>query len=184
MWWSEPDELPFFHAAMRGERVDREAYRLVLEHKDPVRASLLALLVRQDGPDAIDDADLRATIAELREQVDEMWFRFVTGGYVLGCGDAPATRGAIRFAYECPRTWAELQPTGEPTVRRCDHCTESVHDCATLAEAAAHARAGRCISVRGALVNQLNRSVADRMARVTGRPRAPAFWAERVFEED
>jgi hypothetical protein len=184
MSWNDPDEMPFFLAAMQGKPFDREAYRRVLEHKDPIRASLLALLIRQERPDAIDDPDLRATIAELREQVDEMWFRCVTSGYVLGCGDAPAKRGTIRFGYECPRTWAELQPTGEPAVRRCEHCAEAVHDCATLDEAAAHARAGRCISVRGTLADQLNRSVEDRMRRVTGRPRAPRFWAERVFEED
>jgi hypothetical protein len=184
MWWDDPEERPFFIAAMQGQPIDREAYRRVLEHKAPERASLLALLIRQDRPDAIDDPDLRATIAALREQVDDMWLRFVTAGYVLGCGDAPAPHGKIRFGFECPRAWAELQPTGEPTVRRCDHCAETVHDCATLDEAAAHARAGRCISVRGQLVAELNHSVEDRMSRVTGRPRPPAFWAERVFDED
>jgi hypothetical protein len=54
---------------------------------------------------------------------------------------------SLRFSFECPRRWQDLQPTARDTVRSCAACQQEVHFCVTVAEAREHALAGHCVAV-------------------------------------
>ena len=50
------------------------------------------------------------------------------------------------LAYECPREWERLVPTGYANVRFCHTCSRRVHLCETLDEAARCAEEGDYIA--------------------------------------
>ncbi len=178
MWWPEtPEEQAIVAPLLAGtrEQLDVPAYVAYLRGKDPARAELLELIDRLDRSD-VDDAAARARITELREQVSEGWVKLVAPHWLLGCGDDQA----VTFSYQCPRTWAELAPTADARVRHCEGCGESVHRCATLAEAEDHARARRCISIPAKLTSAIHDQLAPQLRMITGRPDVPAKWFARV----
>ncbi len=59
----------------------------------------------------------------------------------------PFTRIRCTLAFACPKDWRAMATTDRPDVRFCDHCAAEVHEVTTEAEFAAHAAAGRCVSV-------------------------------------
>ena len=73
-------------------------------------------------------------------------------------------------------------PTGDARVRDCAECKQQVHLCSTLAEAAAHARAGRCIAVPSQLAGVVHSKYEERTRMVTGRPHIPSYWADDLFK--
>jgi hypothetical protein len=52
----------------------------------------------------------------------------------------------VKFRKVCPRTWDNLDPTPEATVRFCQSCQQNVYFCASDAEAIRHALQGACIA--------------------------------------
>jgi len=54
----------------------------------------------------------------------------------------------LRFDFACPKQWESLAPTDEgDNVRFCGACKSNVYYSATVDEAYAHARKGRCVVV-------------------------------------
>lgn len=48
---------------------------------------------------------------------------------------------------KCPKTWAQLTTTGNPTIRHCQQCEKSVHYCHDQHDIAEAAKYNRCIAV-------------------------------------
>lgn len=179
---ADPDEGPLARPFLAGTATDadRARYRDWLLARGDRRGELLAALDALLAPVAPPDAAaLRARLAELSAQVPEFWLAIVRPvADVYNCGEAIGAAPAVRFAYECPRTWASLEPTADPAVRRCDGCGEAVTLCTTLEQAEAHARIGACITVPSAIAQEAH----DRYTRmITGRPHLPSVWARRIF---
>ncbi|HEV7557583.1 MAG TPA: hypothetical protein VGO00_19095 [Kofleriaceae bacterium] len=178
MWWPEnPEESKLVAPLISGRREDFDvpAYVAYLRGNNDPRGELLELIDRCDKA-GVDDPAARARITELREQVWEGWVRLVAPHWLLGCGD----NEAVTFSYQCPRTWAELAPTADPTVRHCDGCGEAVHRCSTLVEAESLAVARRCISIPVELTSAIYTQLQPQLRMITGRPNIPALWLERV----
>jgi hypothetical protein len=68
-------------------------------------------------------------------------FRYLVGREVDGCA-------GLRWTFRCPRSWDELLPTDDGSVRFCSTCHRGVLEVVTEAEAEQAAAAGRCVSVR------------------------------------
>lgn len=60
----------------------------------------------------------------------------------------------LRFAFQCPKQWANLKQTLDPAVRYCDECRQSVHLCSNKDQARQHARAGNCVALSVHLVRK------------------------------
>lgn len=178
MWWPEtPEEKELTAPLFSGKReeLDVPAYVAYLRGKDPVRAELLELIDRLERGN-VDDPAARARITELRDQAWWGWVKVIAPHWLLGCGDDEA----VEFSYQCPRTWAELAPTADARVRHCEGCGETVHRCATIAEAEDHARARRCISISAELTHAIHTQLAPQLRMITGRPNVAAKWFARV----
>ncbi len=158
---------------------DRRAYQAWLIAAGDPRGELLALAMALGA--ATEPPAARARFRELLDAIDPLWWAMVRArGWLLNCGSRRDQPAAVRFAYECPRQWEELDPTLDPAIRQCEQCGEAVFAVATLAEAEDHARRGHCISVPSALAGAVdNREVPHRA--VIGRPHAPTNWARRLF---
>lgn len=178
-------EGPYFGAAIGGrDAAARERYRRWLAERGDERAELFAIedvLLRDDF------AEREATIARAREILSKSaslreWWRLVTrSSPIRNCGSAGAVRRRVRFAFECPRTWEALAPTGDPSVRRCDGCEQLVYLCRTRDEAEERARRGECITVTASSWNMISSEVTGSC---TGRPDPVAMWADRVFPDE
>jgi len=157
---------PWVQAALRGQ-LDRAAFARHLRTIGDPRAELVELTDRLVATD-VDEPAARARIGVLRAAVDERWWKlFAPAGWILGCRGAERN-GLLQMAVECDRSWAEMAPTPDPQVRRCEGCREQVHRVTTRAEAAA-GDAARGIAA------------ATEHAMVTGRPHAPTYWARSVL---
>jgi hypothetical protein len=75
----------------------------------------------------------------------------------------------VRVKTPCPRTWDDLTPTSEPSVRHCGECGKDVYFCATDAETIDHARAGHCIAREEPHRSELSRLIVGR-ATVSAEP--------------
>ena len=169
---------PWVKAALSG-KLDREAYAAHLRAIGDPRAELIALANRL-AVATQDDPAGRARLAELRPHPESYWWRiFAPEGWVLGCG-GKERNGLLKMAVECDRSWAEMTPTEDPQIRSCDACRERVYRVTTRGEAAAHARAGHCISAEGDAARGIYASVDKVM--VTGRPHAPTYWARGLID--
>ena len=60
-------------------------------------------------------------------------------------GDWPGW--SFRFEFICDRSWADMEPTDDDNVRRCETCSKSVYFCNNLADAREHSQEGHCIAV-------------------------------------
>lgn len=179
----DPEEGPLLQAVLREPgAAARGAYEAWLRGRDDPRGELLRLgelLGRPEAPPGA--AALRARFEELRKSCDPQWAGLALDrSWVLSCGEAAALSAPVRFAYECDRSWESFELTDNPGVRRCDGCDQLVYRCGTTAEAAAQARAGRCIAVPGSLLQQKQSLARD----MTGRPHLPSLWAREIFGVD
>jgi hypothetical protein len=68
-------------------------------------------------------------------------FRYLVGREVDGCA-------GLRWTFRCPRSWHELTPTAEPSLRFCSTCHRGVVEAASEAQAEALAAAGTCVALR------------------------------------
>jgi hypothetical protein len=53
---------------------------------------------------------------------------------------------ALRFAFQCERTWESLERTHDQQVRQCDECGRTVHLSMGATEALRNASFGRCVA--------------------------------------
>lgn len=52
-----------------------------------------------------------------------------------------------QFAFQCPRSWDELEPMKNPAQRHCTACMQTVYLCRTPAELMAAIRKDWCVAV-------------------------------------
>ncbi|MEM9506484.1 MAG: tetratricopeptide repeat protein [Cyanobacteria bacterium P01_E01_bin.35] len=97
---------------------------------------------------------------------------------ILNCGRAKQESELVRFSYQCPKQWNNLQVTANESVRFCDVCQENVFYCTDKQEADQHARQGHCI----AIASQLSSDVYNRFTpMVVGRPDTIGLWAKDIY---
>jgi uncharacterized protein (TIGR02996 family) len=107
----------------RGAFIRLEQEYLALPIKDRRRAGLLSRLRRQAWA------------------LNPTWLCIVSRPAIEKC------RLNLKFAFECPKQWDQLQPTENSNARFCDVCNKLVHYCRTIREAREHANRGECIAV-------------------------------------
>jgi uncharacterized protein (TIGR02996 family) len=88
-----------------------------------------------------------ARLRELAAALDPNWLAVVSDPAIEGCGRITVRWWQPRFDIVCDRSWADMTPTGDDTVRHCQGCGENVHFCDNLADAREHANEGHCIAV-------------------------------------
>jgi uncharacterized protein (TIGR02996 family) len=86
-------------------------------------------------------------LRELAAALDPDWLAVVSDPEVEGCGKSTGETWRPRFDFVCEKTWADLRPTADGTVRHCSSCDKDVHFCDNLADAREHSEEGRCIAV-------------------------------------
>jgi hypothetical protein len=53
----------------------------------------------------------------------------------------------VRFRFECPRLWSNLQSTSNKLIRHCETCNQDVFYCHTKEELNERARKGQCVAI-------------------------------------
>jgi uncharacterized protein (TIGR02996 family) len=86
-------------------------------------------------------------LQELAAGFDVIWLALVSDPEIEGCGKSTGDDWRLRFDFVCDRTWADLQPTDDTTVRHCAACNKNVHYCDNLADAREHSAENHCIAV-------------------------------------
>jgi uncharacterized protein (TIGR02996 family) len=147
------DEADFLNAILANHKdnAPRLVYADWLEERgDPLaypKAEYLrltaGLLVARPGPRRF---VIRMKLCEIAPRLDPAWLAVVSGLHVEACVSV------VRF--KCPKQWADLRPTDDPRVRRCDACQNTVHFCETVPEARSHATRGRCVALSLAVVRR------------------------------
>ena len=66
---------------------------------------------------------------------------------IRNCGQAKQKSKIVRFTYQCPKYWDNLQATEDDSVRFCNACQESVYYCADPQEVNRHAYQGHCVAI-------------------------------------
>jgi uncharacterized protein (TIGR02996 family) len=93
-------------------------------------------------------AALRQRLLELRAEIDPGWLALLDRTGIENCGQGRGrSRRLFEFEYECPRRWEALRVTADDRVRFCDSCNQKVYHCASIEEAQAQARRGRCVAL-------------------------------------
>lgn len=179
---ADPQEQRYLVLAFEGKLgdEDRERYAAAIEADDPTRAEWLRL-ERQLHAVAAGDPAIRARFDALCESLSYDWVRVLRRDVLLNCGGARGEPRRVRFAFRCERRWESLAPTEAPGVRACDTCAERVYQCASVREAEAFGREGRCVAVSAEMVARTGSLDAGTFV---GRPDPVADWAERIFGAD
>jgi uncharacterized protein (TIGR02996 family) len=86
-------------------------------------------------------------LQELAAAFDPNWLAVVSDPEIEGCGKSARGAWRLRFAQVCDKTWGDLQPTANRTVRHCESCGKNVHYCDNIADAREHSWEGHCIAV-------------------------------------
>jgi len=128
-------------AIMAGSR-DRRSFRVGRERQRRVRdverhLTELSEQIKQQVP---------ARLQELAATLDPRWLAIVSDTEIEGCGKS-TTEGWLRFDFVCDKTWADLKPTDDQTMRHCEACSKNVFFCDNLADAREHAHENHCIAV-------------------------------------
>ena len=139
-----------------------EAYAAYLERDendendpDGAKREALRAILAISGASAAHETELRGRLRRALTDLPPEWLAVVLPTSVRNCGvPGPKAPPAVRFDYACPRRWETLQPTDDPTIRRCDACARPVFRCDDLDTAEARARNGDCIAVDSTLALQ------------------------------
>lgn len=117
---------------------------------------------------------------ELAAGLDPNWLTVVSDPEIEGC--AKGTRGgwSLRFDFVCDKSWADMKPTGDDTVRHCETCSKSVYFCDNLADAREHSMAGHCIAVDLGILRREHDLLPRVM--VAGQPSRETL--RKTYEED
>jgi uncharacterized protein (TIGR02996 family) len=91
-------------------------------------------------------------LSQLAARLPTDWLAVVSRLRVDNCG---AKRGGNersefyerQFDFVCDKTWDQMTPTSDPTVRLCASCQQNVHYCDTITEARKQAQYGHCVAV-------------------------------------
>jgi uncharacterized protein (TIGR02996 family) len=87
-----------------------------------------------------------ARLKELATAFDPSWLSVVSDPEIEGCGRSMG--GArIWFDFVCDKTWADMKPTDDASVRHCAGCSKNVYFCDNLADAREHSQQYHCIAV-------------------------------------
>jgi uncharacterized protein (TIGR02996 family) len=134
------------------DETTRLVYADWLEERDDSRGTFLRL-EQEYVALPIDDvrrARLLSRIRRLARSLNRDWLRIVSRPPIENC------RLNLKFAFECPRHWDQLQSTDLPTVRSCEFCDEPVYYCDTIAKARGHAARGECVAIDLVLLRKRN----------------------------
>jgi uncharacterized protein (TIGR02996 family) len=113
-------------------------------------------------------------LQELALQTDPSWLTVVSHPFLEEC--------RLEFAFECPKSWAKLEPTDQDNVRFCGECKKNVYYCDSIGEARNHAWNGDCVAVSAALTR--TPGDLDRQELVTMGIMLPPRDFEREAEEE
>jgi uncharacterized protein (TIGR02996 family) len=113
-------------------------------------------------------------LQELAATFDTNWLAIVSDPVIEGCGKHSVGSWPLRFEFLCDKSWADLKPTRDNTVRHCETCSKHVHFCDNLADAREHAREGHCLAVDLGII----RREGDLVPRLQfmGIPSGPDDW--------
>lgn len=111
------------------------------EHGRAEESELLAIevLIRTLGPE---DRRLRPLADRLRHLA-----RLVSPEWRLAVARPPIENCSLTFELTCPKKWDKLAPTGDPTIRTCSACQESVYFAPNVTLARLLAKRGHCVTV-------------------------------------
>lgn len=129
-------EAELLAAIDRGDDASRGVYADWLEERGTEIDALRAELLRLQSA-AADDA-ARARLRHVSATIDVPWRVRLAQVPVENC---------LKFRFECPKRWSELQPTKLAGERHCETCRRTVYYCETIAEARAHAAQNHCVAV-------------------------------------
>lgn len=133
-------ETELLAAIASGDDASRLVYADWLEgNGDHAEAELLR--IQHELPDEYDEAIIDMRIARMRQlasQIPIPWRARLT---------KPAIEGCPQFAFQCPKQWSQLAPTGRDGVRFCGGCKKHVYYCATIDEARERAGNGECVAL-------------------------------------
>jgi uncharacterized protein (TIGR02996 family) len=121
-----------------------------------------------------------ARLQELAADLDPNWLAAVSDPVIEGCDKSTGGGGQLRFDFLCDRSWADMRPTDDRSVRHCETCRKSVYFCDNLADAREHALEGHCIAVDLGVI----RREGDLVPRTlyTGQP--SKAMVRKTYEED
>ena len=89
-----------------------------------------------------DEKNRDALVTRLRKLAKHLpvpWKSAVARVSLENCG--------LKTEFECPKTWDQLQETGENQVRFCSACKRTVQYCGTIDEAKQQAFEGQCVAI-------------------------------------
>jgi uncharacterized protein (TIGR02996 family) len=148
------DEMIFFFQAIAAKPED-ETCRLVfadwLEERGDARAEFLRVDSALATEQASDErrAELRARWAEFWATLPGPWQTVLGRSLIENCRPSrPVEDFRLRFKFQCPKKWDNLNPTKEGAVRFCACCNRSVYYCHSVDEAKEHAGQGHCVAVK------------------------------------
>ncbi|MEM7757009.1 MAG: pentapeptide repeat-containing protein [Cyanobacteria bacterium P01_A01_bin.40] len=107
---------------------------------------------------------------------------------ILNCGQAKQESELVRFDYQCPKYWDNLQATEDESIRFCDACQENVFYCSDKQEAEQHALQGHCIAIARKLTNAVDKQYKKPHPPVMGMMKANTLpeqkkaWAKDIFD--
>jgi uncharacterized protein (TIGR02996 family) len=117
-------------------------------------------------------------LQELAATFDPNWLAVVSDPEIEGCGKGKGWQP--RFDFVCDKTWSDLRPTGNDTVRHCEACGTNVHFCDNLADAREHSQEGHCIAVDLGVIRRDGDLAPRRM--ILGRPSRETMRS--TYQED
>ena len=91
--------------------------------------------------------EIPARLRELSAAFDHHWLAVVSDPQIEECRKSTVDGWRLRFNFICDKTWADLKPTDDNKVRRCEKCSQNAYFCNNLAAAREHSQEGRCIAV-------------------------------------
>ena len=107
---------------------------------------------------------------------------------ILNCGQGKQKSELVRFTYQCPKRWQNLQVTENDTVRFCNACQENVYYCTDKPQAEQHARQGHCIAIASELTTAVDEQYDDPNFMTMGvieiktRPEYSQAWGKDIFD--
>jgi uncharacterized protein (TIGR02996 family) len=180
------EERAFLAAIL--EKPDDDTLKLLyadwLEEQGDPRAEYLRLMMSVRRERVVSPEQRRqqvpARLQELAATLDPNWLAVVSDPEVERCGRNTGRAWRPRFDFVSDKTWADMRPTTDNSVRHCEACRKNVYFCETIADAREHSLEGHCIAVDLGIVRR-DDDLYPRMM-VAGQPSRESLRA--VYEED
>ncbi len=170
------------------------------EHESPVKAAFLRAddpKVQQEEAAKIDDTIWLATVSNPKiescgrfdpeeQERSERWWAWVSRPYGPNGRSRSHHENSLeewqknhpnfRFDFICDKTWKDMKPTGDPTVRNCESCKENVYFCDNIMDVRDHAHNGHCVAVDLGVIRREDDTVSE--FAIFGRPSKEHLAAE------